>query len=243
MKRSFGVLLSSAVALAFGLYFVYQAGSPPASPPLSVRSFQSAPGAEAPGRRAAFDAEAERSTEGAGSSRKAETQQQELVALREQVILLRREVAAVQRQLYEQGQTATSVASGREEDPANDPRTDPAARAAVERQRQEQMAVLEANFQQEPTDRGWSSEAVAAVQEVLASDETVQTAVRGIECRSSTCRVELADDDTGESAKVMPILLQQLAETLPNVTANQVDDSAGGKRTILYMSRESNELP
>ena len=238
MKRSFGVLLTSTTALAFGLYFIHQAGNLPASDPMSVRVSPPAAKSEAPGHGVAPDMGA-----AAGSERRTETQQQEMVALKKQVALLRREVSSVQQQVDEQGRTGTVVAPGREEDPTNDPRINPAARAAAERARQEQMAVIEANFRQEPTDRGWSSEAAGAVQEALASDETVQTALRNLECRSSTCRVEMADDDTGESAKVMPILLQQLAETLPNVTANQVDDSAGGKRTILYMSRESNELP
>jgi hypothetical protein len=239
MKRSFGVLLSSAVALAFGLYFVHQAGHSPASTPMSARVSQSAPGVEAPGRRAASDTVA-----GAGSDRRAETQQQEMAALREQVALLRREVSAVQRQIHEQGRAATVVAPGREEDLTKDPRTDPAARAAAERERQEQMAVLEANFRQEPTDRGWAFQAAGAVQEALASDEMGQAALRNIECRSSTCRVELADDDTGELAKGIPMLLQQLDETLPSsVTANYVDDGAGGKTMILYMSRELDEPP
>lgn len=243
MKRFFGVLLSSAVALAFGLYFVDQAGHSPASTPMSARVSQSAPGAEAPGRRAVSDAEAGRSAGGAGSDRRTETQQQEMAALREEVALLRREVSVVQRQIREQERAATVVAPGREEDPANDPRTDSAARAAAERERQEQMAVLEADFRQEATDGVWSFEAAGAVQEALASDETVQTALRNIECRSSTCRAEMADDDTGELGKALPVFLQQLAETLPSVTANQVDDGAGGKIMILYMSRESNELP
>jgi hypothetical protein len=135
------------------------------------------------------------------------------------------------------------VAPGREEDLANDPRTDPAARAKAERERQEQMAVVEANFQQEPTDQMWSFEAAGAVQEALANDEMGQTALRSIECRSSTCRVEMADDDTGGLAKGLPVFLQQLAETLPgSVTANYVDDGAGGKIMILYMSRDSNGL-
>lgn len=233
MKRSFGVLLSSAVALAFGLYFVHQAGHSPASIPLSAR-VSPAPEAEALGRREASDAAA-----GAGSDSRAETQQQEMAALREQVVLLRREVSAVQRQIREQERAATAVAPGREEDPANDPRSDPAARAEAERERQEQMAVIEADFRQEPTDPHWSSEAAAAVQEAMAGDEAARTALRNIECRANTCRVEMTDDDTGKLAKSMPLLVQQLAQTLPSVTANQVDDGDGAKTMILYMSRET----
>jgi hypothetical protein len=78
------------------------------------------------------------------------------------------------------------------------------------------------------------------VQAALASDETVQNTLLGLECRSQTCRVELADDDTGELTKVMPLFLEQLGQTLPSATANYVDDGHGGKIMILYMSREAN---
>ena len=59
--------------------------------------------------------------------------------------------------------------------------------------------------------------------------------------RSQTCRVELADDDTGELTKAMPLLLQQLAQTLPSATSHYVDSSDGGKVMILYLSRAANE--
>jgi hypothetical protein len=106
------------------------------------------------------------------------------------------------------------------------------------------MEVIETNFRQEPANPLWSFEAEGAVQAVLASDEIVQNTLLDLECRSQTCRVELADDDTGELAKAMPLLLHQLGQTLPSsATANYVDDGNGGKIMILYLSREANEPP
>jgi hypothetical protein len=232
MKRSFSVLVSSAVALAVGIYFTHQAGDRPTPAHPSMRVSPPAPRAEAG-----------LSSAGTRSDRRAETHQQDLPDLREQVALLRREVAAVQRQLHEQARATLAAGQGRDLPLAPDPRTDPAARAQAERERQEQMAALEANFRHEPTDRGWAVQAAGAVQEALASNETIETALQNIECHSHTCRVELADDDTGELAKSMPVFLLQLGQTLPSVTANQVEDGAGGRTLILYMSRESNELP
>jgi hypothetical protein len=176
----------------------------------------------------------------ADSDRMAETQHEEMTALREEVARLRAEVAAMQRWIHVQKRRTTGVVSEKAEAPAKDPRTDRAARAEAERERQQQMEVVEASFRREPADPRWSLEAEGAVQEVLASDEIVQDTLLGLECRSQSCRVELADDDTGELAKVLPLLLQQLAQTLPSATANYVEDGHGGKTVILYMSRESN---
>jgi hypothetical protein len=76
------------------------------------------------------------------------------------------------------------------------------------------------------------------VQEAFAAEDTLLTAVQALECRSATCRVEIAEDDTGAVAKAMPLVLQQLASTLPHVIANQVEDGAGNRSVRLYLSRE-----
>ena len=52
---------------------------------------------------------------------------------------------------------------------------------------------------------------------------------------------ELADDDTGASWRRSALLLEQLGQTLPSVTANHVDDGAGGKTRSSHITRESNE--
>jgi hypothetical protein len=253
MKRSFGVVLSLVVALAFGIYLTHRAGNPPAATTMSASVPQPTPGVEAPALSALADEEAEApglrassdealgaSSATAGSDRLAETQREEMTALREEVARLRAEVTAVQRWIHAQRRVATGVEPGKAEDPAKDPRTDLVARAEAERERQKQMEVVETSFRQEPADPRWSFEAEGAIQEALASDEIVQNTLLGLECRSHTCRVELADDDTGELAQVMPLFLEQLAQTLPSVTANYVDDGNRGKIMILYMSRESN---
>ncbi len=234
MKRSFGVWLSLAVALACGLPFLVQTSRPSASTPLYRHPSPSASKGENPAPRAVPHA-----TTDAGNTEQVELPQRDMAALKEEVAFLRREVATVQRQLHEQQQMALTIASGKEEEPALTPLTISAARAAAERERQEQMALLEANFRREPTDQQWSFRVGGAVHEALAENEAVQTALRNIECHSSTCRVELADNDGDELAKDLPVFLQQLGDMLPHVTANQVADGAGGQLTILYLFRES----
>jgi hypothetical protein len=233
MKLSSLVLLGTAAALPFGIYLTYRIGNPPVAATASV----SQPVSMTEYSATASDEETKGSLTVIDSARTtAEGIYKDISALRQELALLRAEISALQRH---QSRMAATVAVTPEEDPANDLRRGPAARAEADRQYQEQMKIVEANFQQERIDSRWSSDTAAAVQEAVASDDTAQAALRNINCRSNTCRVEMAGDNTGELAKFMPLFVQQLGETLPNVTANQVDDGDGGKTLILYMSRET----
>lgn len=75
------------------------------------------------------------------------------------------------------------------------------------------------------------------MQEALAGDEAMQAAVHNVECRSRSCRLEIADDGAGTLAKSIPSLAFRLAETLPEMMSGQVEDGNGGSTTILYLSR------
>jgi len=120
MKLSFGVLLSIAAALAFGISLTHRVGVPPASNTMSVSVPQPATGVEAPvpGVSSAEEAEAPASSVAvAESDRKAETQPQDMAALREKVALLEAEVSALQRWRHTQGRAATGVAPERVDAP------------------------------------------------------------------------------------------------------------------------------
>lgn len=227
MKQVYGVVLSLGILLALGVYLTRQTATPSASRPVSVRAPQPSPAME----------EGLPATVGT-NDKDAKTQRREIAALSEQVVFLRREVAALQRQFQEQRQEIMGVAVEGETPPLEVPRPDPTILTAMERERQEQMAAIEASFRQEPSDPQWSFAMTGVVQEALAGEETLQTALQNLECRSSTCRVEIADDDAGELAKSMPVVLQQLASTLPNVIADQVEDGGGNRSLLLYLSRE-----
>jgi hypothetical protein len=105
------------------------------------------------------------------------------------------------------------------------------------------MAVIEAGFQREPADLRWATETEGVVQAVLAGDTLLQNTLLDLECRSRTCRVELADDNTGELAKGLPGVLLQLAATLPSAKAQVGVDSAGGKTLILYLTQDMPAVP
>ena len=240
MQWFFSVVASSVVALALGLYLTHPVSEPPAAETMRTNVPQPVPGAMETSSQDITTLRTEVallreqvSALAAGNAGRAETPPQDFAALR-------KEVSALQRQVREQRHAGPIVARRQEERPVHDSRSDPADRADAERQRHAYMAALEANFWQEPADQRWSSAVAGAVQEALASDDTAQTALRSLECRSSTCRLELADE-TGQLAKVLPVFLMQLAQTLPYATANHVDYSDGSRGLILYMTHGSDD--
>jgi hypothetical protein len=160
---------------------------------------------------------------------------QDLAALRDEVTTLQAQLAAMQRWMRRQDRLARE----QPRDAAPDPRTDPAARAEAARVRHQQMAQVEADFHQERVDPRWASAATDAVQAALAAEEAVQTLLLGLECRTQTCRMELAQDDAGALAMTLPELLLQLGPTLPHATASYSEDGTGGQTMILYLSREA----
>jgi hypothetical protein len=247
MKPFIGVVVSLTVALVGGLAFTHWAfthwGDPPASETLPAPVRLSTPVAEAPGLRAAAEQAVTVTAPRADSTQRVETYQQDMATLRQEVTLLRQEVATLQRQLHAQQPMAPDTPQGREDTAARESRTDPTARAEEERAQHERIEVLEAAFWQEPTDQQWAGVAAAAVQGALLDENIEQITLQSLECRSHTCRVELAAGDTGELEKSLPLLVHQLGETLPYVTAGQVTNGANGTSLILYMSRDANDSP
>jgi len=163
---------------------------------------------------------------GAGSS--------DIAALREEVSQLRSDIAALRR--------AGGAASTADDTPASlaarNPHGDVQAREEAERMRKKQIAAVETNFRAEPSDPRWSSVESSRIREVLSSAPNGGNFARNIDCHTSICRVELADDGTGSLSKFMPMLAVQVAQTLPNITASQVERGDGTMATVLYMSRK-----
>ena len=154
---------------------------------------------------------------------------------------LRQELTQLKRQMWTQGQgvSATDPAKADAHDPAGakDPRTDPEARAEQERKYREYMASVDAAFRNEATDPRWSSATSSVVQTALTADSDLRPLARGVECRSRTCRVEIADDGSGKLGKLLPMLAQKVGRELPSVTADRVQEAGGAVTMVLYMSR------
>jgi hypothetical protein len=98
---------------------------------------------------------------------------------------------------------------------------------------QERMETLESSFRSEPEDAKWSSNARSTVWELLNRDEALRVATRHLECRSSLCRMELAEDSSGALYGSMVSMARSLAKIFPRIEGNRID-GADGKATLVY---------
>ena len=156
--------------------------------------------------------------------------------------MLASEIAALQAALQEQ-KFKNHIHASSEDETGRISRPDPTALADEKRKRKELMDVREAKFRQERPDRHWSLQASTKLQEVLDNDSTLRDAVQSIDCRSMTCRVEIADTQQINTSRSVHGLLLKVAGSLPQVTFNQIDDGNGGSTLVMYMSREATQPP
>ncbi|MGH8548488.1 MAG: hypothetical protein ACRERU_07790 [Methylococcales bacterium] len=241
MKLFNAALLGIATALVSGIYLMYVAD------PGSIRNTTMA--ARLPTSTEAADAlepQANRKADGVpvvvSGDGLANGMKRDIAALRDEVAQLRAAVFALQ-QAGVRALKQSSAGVGVEADPAKNYRRDPDTRAEADQLRQQQMAESEAAFQREPTDNEWALQTTANLQEAIAKNEAIQSAVRDTVCHSRTCRVEVIDDTGGKLASSMIEFMQQVADSLPSVTINQTEDGNGLTTTILYLSQDSDEPP
>jgi hypothetical protein len=156
----------------------------------------------------------------------------EMPQLRQQLALLKREVAEIRQQLTRLPGAALST------EPTPDPRTDPNARLEAERVEQQRIASTDAAFRGEKEDARWSQGTVSAVRAALGEvDESFRNQVRSVECRSQSCRVVIGGDNSGRAQQDLSSVMNRLAATLPKVTAGQIDAGDGQQAMVLYLSR------
>lgn len=156
----------------------------------------------------------------------------ELSALRQHVARLEREVRS-QGQAHAVVNAAGAEVSATSGDP---PATDAESIAERERGRAEFMAELGTAFRNEAIDARWSTATTAAVEAALTADEELRRRVRNVECRSQTCRVEIADDGSRMIGVALQTFVMQVGAELPAMHSERVA-GAGGSSTVLYMGR------
>jgi hypothetical protein len=101
------------------------------------------------------------------------------------------------------------------------------------------VETVEDDFRHEPIDATWSFGATSSLQATISSSEAMRSSPkRDVECRSRTCRVEIADDGSGQAMQAMPALAMELQKTFPSQLSNRVDDGKGNHGLVLYLSRD-----
>jgi hypothetical protein len=101
----------------------------------------------------------------------------------------------------------------------------------------ERAADVAASFRSEPLDPPFALMTAESLRGVLASDELARMPVQAIDCRAKTCRVEIQDDGSGIVPLKLPMLMVRMADTLPNVSAQRIEQPSGRATMVLYMSK------
>jgi hypothetical protein len=122
--------------------------------------------------------------------------------------------------------------------------------AEEEWRHREELAALEGAFRREPVDRSWSAATRDRIESALDA-VSLSEQVRALECRAATCRIEIAargspGDPGFEAARgsgSLPQLVMMLGNTLPAMTAFELDDEGPVPGTLLYLSRDTDSIP
>jgi hypothetical protein len=153
---------------------------------------------------------------------------------------LQRNVAALKAQLASQ-QTARSApqplpASGDASSP--EPQSVEAQRAADAERLRDYMVGVAQSFANEKIDPVWASHASARVRSTFEGDEGLSRIAHTVECRAQTCRVQIDDDGSGSLNARIPYLTLGLADVLPQVSAEHIDQANGRGAMVLYMTNQ-----
>jgi hypothetical protein len=160
-----------------------------------------------------------------------------LAALRKEVAGLKADVLALQSAKQTQQLRLDAVS----QHAVSNPVKPQLAREQILAKEKERLRVrgeqLETGFRQQTTDPAWSARAKTLVLDALASDKVASKDIIDIECRTSKCRVELANDANGEEVKLSDFPMK-ISEELPNILVNQTKESDGSTTTVLYLSKD-----
>lgn len=164
----------------------------------------------------------------------------ELDALRRQVQALESEVRSnsLRTRTIEAVQVGAAVDAPRDRASHEDSSEPPETKEEAQQRRAAYIAKIEHGFQTEVSDRNWAPMVTKKIDEALHAEDVGMTA-KAVECRSTSCRVELPWDVTGGMQKNLPVFLNRLGQPLPSTIAHQVDDGHGGQNTVVFMFRNA----
>jgi hypothetical protein len=156
----------------------------------------------------------------------------ELATVRAEVLSLRRDVEALRAELARLAERGATTDKGNER-----PHSQPAEnKEETKNSMMDRLAKVQESFVREPADANWSSARTTSIRELTDKSESLRHAVRSVECRSRTCRVELTDDPAANLGENLSVFTSGLAATLPNVTTDWVRAPDGTGTYVLYMS-------
>lgn len=115
---------------------------------------------------------------------------------------------------------------------AGPPGSDAAPPRDPQQHERERQAQLDTLFRQEPVNTDWANTTAEAVRHALPAPVDGQAlALRGVECRSQTCRVEVGAAGAEAMRQGLPQLAERLAERFPSLSVVARND---GTAATLY---------
>ena len=114
-----------------------------------------------------------------------------------------------------------------------------AVRAADAERRRTYMAGVAEAFARERVDGAWAGRTSVRVNAALNGDDVLRGFAHSVECRSQSCRVEIADDGAGTLSRRFPFVALSLADVLRALATEPVDPSSGHGGMVIYMSNQS----
>ena len=97
------------------------------------------------------------------------------------------------------------------------------------------VAAIAEAFNEEARDPQWSSEAVALLKSVLTIPDLQGLQVKGIDCRTTTCRVDIVSSNPAGLSAQVPLLTNRSAGMFSAMRAQPLAD---GSTLALYLSHE-----
>jgi len=165
----------------------------------------------------------------------------ELEALGARLLALERAMAQLERRL-EAADAGRIGGAPRQPSPsarALSRRNDPTQRAEDDRAMQALTAERESAFRAEPMDTRWALSMQTQLQQALTAEtETPAPALRSIECRSRTCRVELLAASGSDLSGYLPAFASRMAGQLDSMSSAQIDLGNGSAATVIYLSSQ-----
>jgi hypothetical protein len=149
-----------------------------------------------------------------------------IAGLQDRFVALSAEVAQLRRQ------GAAPVATTE----APYPPGDTTARAAAERADRQSSLARDAAFRAEPADSSASTGTAAALRRMLDTPGDLSVAVRSVDCRSKTCRVEIAPNGATDVNEFLAGLASRMSGA-GTMIVDAPDPDLAGRPTVVYLSR------
>jgi len=161
--------------------------------------------------------------------------------LRTRIDFLESQLAALRARL-EGVEAAPAPAQATPEAPAPEapPPVSPEELARQKAAWHEHMLEVQAGYESEARDPNWAREAQASITRALEKLPALSKGLRSLDCRSETCRLEVASEHQPEFEKQLPLLPLGL-RGLPSAQFDQQAEPDGKMRTVVYFSRQATD--